>query len=103
MVVGTTVDVVYGQQRAHLPLVVVAGEGPCLMGRDGLQHLRLNWQTICTVLLSPLQEVLEQHAEVFQEELGTLGLQGYHPGGCLDTTKVLQSSYSSYSALCSAS
>jgi len=37
------VDVIYGQQKARLPLVVVAGEGPCLMGRDWLQQLQLDW------------------------------------------------------------
>ncbi len=52
------VDVIYGQQKARLPLVVVVGEGPCLMGRDWLQQLQLDWPTICTVQFSPLQEVL---------------------------------------------
>ena len=37
----TTVDAVYGQQQARLPLVIVAGRRPCLMGRDWLQHLEV--------------------------------------------------------------
>ena len=56
---GTMVDVIYGQQQAWLPLVIVAGEGPCLMGRDWLQQLQLDWSTIGTIQFSPLQEVLQ--------------------------------------------
>ena len=69
---GTMVDMIYGQQQARLPLVVVAGEGPCLMGRDWLQQLRLDWPIICTIQFSPLQEVLQRRTSVFREELGTL-------------------------------
>ena len=42
------------------------------MRRDWLQHLWLDWQRICTLHVSPLQEVLAQRAEVSQEGLGTL-------------------------------
>ena len=28
------VDVVYGDQRATLPLLIIAGDGPSLLGRD---------------------------------------------------------------------
>ena len=41
------VEVQYGQQQATLPLVVVAKIGPCLLGRDWLQHLRLDCTSIC--------------------------------------------------------
>ena len=36
------VEVSYGQQIGHLQLVVVSGDGPCLLGRDSLQHLQLD-------------------------------------------------------------
>ena len=66
------VEVSYGQQRARLPLVVVAGDGPCLLGRNWLRHVQLDWQSIGCVQSSSVQDVLAAHAEVFNEELGTL-------------------------------
>ncbi len=43
------VNVSYGDQRAQLPLIVVAGNGPNLMGRNWLKQIQLNWQSIATV------------------------------------------------------
>jgi len=43
------VEVQYGAQQAHLPLCVVQGEGSSLLGRDWLQHLCLDWPSICQV------------------------------------------------------
>ena len=49
-VLGTINAVVlYEQQTQELPLTVVAGDGPSLLGRDWLQHLTLNWKKINTV------------------------------------------------------
>ena len=49
-VLGTMNAVVqYEQQTQELPLTVVAGDGPSLLGRDWLQHLTLNWKKINTV------------------------------------------------------
>jgi hypothetical protein len=39
-------DVAYGSQRAALPLLVIAGDGPSLLGWDWLMELRLDWQSI---------------------------------------------------------
>ena len=39
------VDIPDGQQL-QLPLVVVEGKGPSLLGRDWLRQMRLDWQTI---------------------------------------------------------
>ena len=41
-------DVQYADQRKLLPLVVVAGSGPVLLGRNWLQHIRLNWSEFAT-------------------------------------------------------
>ena len=42
-----TVDVKYGQQHyKNLKLLVVSGSGPCLIGRDWLRVVRLDWRKI---------------------------------------------------------
>ena len=40
------VEVKYGRQVKQLPLYVVKGNGPSLMGRNWLQHIKLNWQSL---------------------------------------------------------
>ena len=44
------VTVIHKQQTKELPLLVVKGEGPTLLGRDWLTQLTLNidWSTSCT-------------------------------------------------------
>ena len=37
------------EQEAQLPLVVVKGNGPTLLGRNWLMKLRLNWQEIGSI------------------------------------------------------
>lgn len=37
------------QAPRTLELVVVAGTGPCLLGRNWLQHIQLDWATIAKV------------------------------------------------------
>ena len=72
-VVGcTTVNVNYNGQFCKLPLVVVAGGGPSLVGRDWLCHIRLDWRQINRVHNASLQAVLTRHPLVCQEGLGTL-------------------------------
>ena len=72
-VLGTLeVEVQYGEQRAHLPLVVLKGEGPSLFGRNWLESVRLDWNRIHQVQGISLQDVLYHHQKVFGEELGML-------------------------------
>ena len=53
-VVGSvSIDVHYKEQVAHLPLTMVAGRGPSLLGRDWLQHIRLDWKALHLVGASP--------------------------------------------------
>ena len=43
-ILGTiTVTVSYKDQVADLNLLVVAGDGPSLMGREWLNHINLDW------------------------------------------------------------
>ena len=62
-------DVHYQDPLVRLPLQVVQGNGPSLIGRDWLQRIR---RMICTLSSSPLDNVLQQHSTVFREGFGIL-------------------------------
>ena len=67
------VQVYYGQQTFDLTLVVVAGSGPSLLGRNWLHSIRLDWQAIHKASsVTPLSSLLDQHQALFQDELGTI-------------------------------
>ncbi|XP_039887198.1 uncharacterized protein K02A2.6-like [Simochromis diagramma] len=83
-VIGATrVSVKYKQQKKHLPLVVVEGDGPSLLGRAWLEEIKLDWGEVKSspnnrklhqvkTTEKTLQQVLSKHENVFKEELGTL-------------------------------
>jgi len=60
---------------SQLPLLVIDGKRPSLLGRDWLAQFRLDWHTIHQLHNTPLQEIFESHQELFRDELGTL--RGY--------------------------
>ena len=69
------VEVTHNEQKKQLNLLVVAGEGPSLLGRDWLSHICLDWSTlnhIWTIATSACQEILDQHKTLFKNELGTV-------------------------------
>lgn len=68
------VQVRYQEHEKKMPLVIVKGTGPCLLGRAWLEEIQLPWSEIKLVQsdVMTLQEVLSKHDEVFKEELGTL-------------------------------
>ena len=71
-VVGAmNVNVEYSGQTYKLVLLVVKGSGPTLFGRDWMHVIRLDWQQINYAFSSGLQELLNKHADVFQDGLGT--------------------------------
>ena len=68
-----TVENVYGDQQKKLPLLVVASNGPSLMGRDWLRQIRQDWKSkhsLTAASSSNLQMILDNHAAVFAEDLG---------------------------------
>jgi len=67
------VMVEYQGQKKTLPLVVVEGRGPNLLGRNWLSEIRLDWKAINKVKSeTALADVLNKYPDVFREELGTL-------------------------------
>ena len=62
-------DVVYGEQHLKLSALVVPSTGPCLLGRDWLQHIKINW-----VGMQYLQtkDYVHLFPELFKPGLGTL-------------------------------
>ena len=65
--------VVYDQQKRVLPLIVVDGDGPPLLGRNWLKELQLNWHNIFLVSKTEtLSNILKRHDKVFNKGLGTI-------------------------------
>ena len=70
-----TVDVQYKKQQQTLPLLVVAGKGPSLLGRDWLQKIVLDWRSLHHLQAAPptkLQAILDSRSDVFKDELGCI-------------------------------
>ena len=52
---------------------MVAGNGLSLLGRDWLQHIRLDWKSLHQVRTLPtLAHLLDHHKAIFCDELGTV-------------------------------
>ena len=66
------VDVMYKDQQASLKLIVTSGEGPCLLGRDWLNTLKLDWSQLNQVyqLSTQCQDLVAKHRLLFADELG---------------------------------
>ena len=63
----------HGTETATLPLLIIEKEGPCLLGRNWLKSLRLDWRRLIRVHHlqdnPALTEVLLRHPHVFDEGL----------------------------------
>ena len=61
----------YNKQDHRVWVQVISGDGPTLLGRNWLKKIRLNWETIKKLTDdNDLDHVLEEHNEVFKDELG---------------------------------
>lgn len=71
-----TVAVSYRDQSANLCLLVIAGDGPSLMGRNWLSHIRLDWKQLNQLnhvkATLACQQILDKHATLFKDELGSV-------------------------------
>ena len=68
-------QICYGDKEVKSSLLVLTDVGPSLLGQDWLQHLKLDWQQINTLHSEALQQVLQSHADILENGLGTL--EGY--------------------------
>ena len=72
------VQVVYRDQGPiSLCLIVVKGKEPCLLGRNWLTHIKLDWQHIAAITMEQgagknLNVLLQKYVVVFEEKLGTI-------------------------------
>ena len=68
-----TMVATYNNQTNKLPLLVVKGNGPNLMGRDWLARFQVDWHSIHQ-LQSPnkLNNLLAKFENIFTDELGTV-------------------------------
>ena len=68
------VNVTYQNQKRELPLLVVSGDGPSLLGRNWLQQIKLDWSGLHALSgVSPKsqwQDVIDCHPDVFRDQLG---------------------------------
>ena len=66
----------YGDQKKRFTLYVTKGDGPCIMGREWLKSIQLDWRTIGLATMdateTKLHTLLETYKDVFQDELGTM-------------------------------
>ena len=73
-VMGTVqIKVRYDKKECCLPVHVVKGSGPNLVGRDWLAHLEVNLEVnVVDKQSESLQKLLDHYSSVFSEELGCL-------------------------------
>ena len=68
-----TLPVTYENQIITLPLIVVKGDRPTLMGRNWLKKLKLNWSDIFTIKQSTsVGDILKKHSAVFNPDIGSM-------------------------------
>ena len=56
--------------------MIVEGDGPSLLGRNWLHHIRLNWSRINAIHVHNdcVSSILDKFQDVFVDELGTIQL-----------------------------
>ena len=66
----------YTGQSIRQPLYVVHGKSPCLMGRDLLSSIRLNWAEIFSadvcMVSGNWDKLLKEYREIFETDQGTM-------------------------------
>ena len=73
------VNVKYRDQSYTLTAYITRGAGPCLLGRDWLKRIQLDWKQIAHTSVQPtikakpqLDALLKEYSEIFENKLGTM-------------------------------
>ena len=70
---STNVQVNYQTQCASIPVLVVSGDCPTLLGRNWLEEIKINWSDIKLLnTFSTIELVLDQRSAVFTSSIGKL-------------------------------
>ena len=66
-----SMNVCYDGVEYSLPLLVVGGKGPALLGRNWLEKIKLNWPIIKQLSShnKRLEEILQKYTQLFEEGL----------------------------------
>ena len=72
-------NVQYKGQSYTLTAYITKGAGPCLLGRDWLKRIQLDWKQIAHTIVQPtnqtksqLDALLKEYNEIFENKLGTM-------------------------------
>ncbi|RUS85038.1 hypothetical protein EGW08_007222 [Elysia chlorotica] len=68
----------YQDQHHSLPLLVVDGTGPPLLGRDWLSTIKLDWKSLFHTTDNSVETVLQKFPNVFSDEAGKLNDRKIH-------------------------
>ena len=67
------INIQYQSQTGVMPLLIVEGSGPTLLGRDWLSQIKLDWRQIHHIHSRNFQSLLLRYPSVFQK--GLIGFQ----------------------------
>ena len=71
-----SVKYAYKDQQQDLSLLVIAGSGPSLIGRDWMRRIQFDWKSFglfkVHAMQSKLDDVLNKHPDIFKDELGLI-------------------------------
>ena len=66
-------DVQYnGASHRRLPVVVVKGSAPCLLGRNWLERMQICWSEVHALRAPPMERLKRKYPTVFSSQLGKL-------------------------------
>ena len=66
------IQVGYKSQSQTLPLVVVQGHGPSLFGRNWLEKIKIDWNSIYSVQEQSISSLINKYNSLFSDSLGFL-------------------------------
>ena len=66
----------YQSEVVELPLVIVSGDRPALLGRNWMEMMKLDWSSIRAVTLetgiASVDEIVKRHLPIFKEGYGSI-------------------------------